>query len=348
MSVNPPGLRVTKFGTLPDGQDVTKFVLSNGKTNVCILDLGAVVSSIKTPDKFGKYADIVLGYDNVADYAHNPFYLGGVIGRYANRIREAKFKMDDQEYELDANDGRHFLHGGHSGFHNQLWSIISKRVNKDSTQITLQFISPAGEAGFPGKLTTTVTYSLDANNQLSIKYAAITTAPTHINLTNHSYFNLEGHEAGSVNGHVLHLAADRYLPLDTENLPTGEMCSVKNGVFDFSIARPIETANSYDHCYVLAEKKREELHWAGQLCAPHSGRTLDVWTDQPGIQIYAGNFLDNHSGKNGATYKRHAGLCLETQHFPDSPNQPHFPTTLLRPGDKFTSETVFGLGIVPT
>ena len=346
MNVNSCEIDEDIFGALPDGRNVTCFTLSNGHMRVSIINLGAAIVSLHTPDRNGELGDIVLGFDQVDEYGDNPFYLGAVVGRYAGRIKNAQFALNGEVHKLDANDGPHSLHGGHHGFHNQFWSKINAISNEECAELTLRLVSPAGDAGFPGELTVTVSYRLTADKKLSVIYGATTDATTPINLTQHSYFNLEGHKAGSIAGHTLHLAADQYLPTSPDHIPTGEFKSVLNSRFDFTKPQRMETDPGYDQTYVLNHNS-EFPSWAGQLCAPSCGRTLDIWTDQPGIHVYTGNFLDDIAGKDGAIYNQHAGLCLETQHFPDSPNQPQFPSTILRPGERFSSTSIYEFGCVP-
>lgn len=338
------------FGILPDGQDVSVFTLTNRQgMQVKVLDFGAIISEIHVPDRDGRFADVVLGFDRLAPYLHNSAFLGAVIGRFGNRIAEGRFSLDGKEYQLAVNNPPNHLHGGDQGFHQVIWQA-APFTRDDAVGITFTRSSPHGEDGYPGKLDVTVVYELDNDNALSLRYHAVTDQATPVNLTNHSYFNLAGH--GDILGHELSINADRYLPVDAGSIPTGELADVSGTPFDLrqstvignSIALPHEQlriGRGYDHNFVLNQQPGHRLNLAATVRDPVSGRVMQVYTQEPGIQFYSGNFLDgSQQGKQGAIRYRGA-LCLETQHFPDSPNQPHFPNTILRPGEVYQTETVY-------
>jgi aldose 1-epimerase len=339
-------------GKLPDGSEVVIYTLKNEKIEVRVLNYGGYVHSIMVSDRNGKVADVVLGFDDPAGYyaanhaKGNPFF-GPIIGRYANRIAHAKFTLDGKEYTLPKNDGDNTLHSGPDGFHNQLWTghIIPDGVE-------LKYLSKDGESGFPGNLSVTVKYILSGND-LKIDYSATTDKPTVLNLTNHSYFNLSGQGNGTILGNELKLKASRFTPVDQDLIPTGELKSVVNTPFDFlkphTVGERINANdeqlhlahNGYDHNFVI-DRKGNELIEAAEVYDPTSGRVLQVLTTEPGVQFYSANFLDGTiKGKGGVAYPRNAALCLETQHFPDSPNHPTFPSTTLNPGSEFNSVTVY-------
>jgi aldose 1-epimerase len=339
-------------GKLLDGSEVVIYTLKNEKMEVQVLNYGGYVHSIMVPDRTGKVADVVLGFDDPAGYyaanhaKGNPFF-GPIIGRYANRIAHAKFTLDGKEYTLPKNDGDNTLHSGPDGFHNQLWTgnIIPDGVE-------LKYLSKDGESGFPGNLSVTVKYTLSGND-LKIDYSATTDKPTVLNLTNHSYFNLSGQGNGTILGDELTLKASRFTPVDADLIPTGELKSVVGTPFDFlkphTVGERINANdeqlhlahNGYDHNFVI-DRKGNELIEAAEVYDPATGRVLQVLTTEPGVQFYSANFLDGTiKGKGGVAYPRNAALCLETQHFPDSPNHPSFPSTTLNPGSEFHSVTVF-------
>jgi aldose 1-epimerase len=345
--------KVTKepFGKLPDGTAVDIYTLSDGPVEARITNYGGVIVSLKVPDKSGKSEDVVLGFDNAdAYYQHfnhpgNAFF-GALIGRYANRIGGASFTLDGKKYELPKNDGPNTLHGGPHGFNNVVWT--GKQIPNG---VELTYLSKDGEEGFPGNLTAIVRYTL-VKSDLRIDYSATTDKDTVLNLTNHSYFNLAGQGNGDILKHQLKLNASRYTPVDATLIPTGELAPVASTPFDFTkstaIGERIDADNDqlkkgrgYDHNWVL-DAKGGKLAEAAEVYEPTSGRVLKVLTTQPGVQFYSGNFLDGTvKGKEGKTYVHRGGLCLETQHFPDTPNHPKFPTAELKPGQKFTSVTVF-------
>jgi aldose 1-epimerase len=337
-------------GKLPDGSAVEIYTLKNEKIEVQVMNYGGYVLSIKVPDKTGKVADVVLGFDDPVHYYEanhakgNPFF-GPIVGRYANRIAHAEFTLDGKTYHTPKNDGDNTLHSGPDGFHSQLWTghIIPEGVE-------LKYLSKDGETGFPGNLSVTVKYTV-TGDELKIDYSATTDKPTVLNLTNHSYFNLSGQGNGTILADELKLNASRFTPVDAGLIPTGELKSVAGTPFDFlkphAIGQRINDSdeqlklghNGYDHNFVLDGKGMKE---AAEVYDPASGRVLTVLTTEPGVQFYTANFLDGSiKAKGGIAYPRNAALCLETQHFPDSPNHPSFPTTVLNPGSQFHSTTVF-------
>ncbi len=331
-------------------QDVSLYTLTNDNGIVIkITNYGGIITSILMPDKKGKTGDIVLGYDNLNQYIENSPYFGAIVGRYANRIAKGRFTLDGRIYELAINDGDHHLHGGIKGFDKVVWDAIE---TKDSAQVglSLSYHSKDGEEGYPGNLEVKVTYALNNNNELRILIEAETDKPTPVNLCNHTYFNLREADT-SVLGHMLTLFADKYTPVDEGLIPTGKIAPVSNSAMDFKTGRSVgsqigQVKGGYDHNYVL-QKNPGELSLAAILYDPETGREVKLYTTQPGLQFYSGNFLDGTiTGKGGKVYRKHYGLCLETQHFPDSPNQPGFPNAILRPGEKFSEETVFQFTVI--
>jgi aldose 1-epimerase len=357
---SPSGARltVTGFGTLPTGAPVRAFTLSNARgVEVRLIDYGAIITSIRTPDKAGKSADIVLGFDSLAGYVTNGPYFGALVGRYANRIAKGKFTLDGTTYKLAVNNGPNALHGGLKGFDKVLWKA-SPSADSSGVHVKLEYTSADGEEGYPGTVKASVTYSLTDSSQLIADYEATSDKPTPINLSQHSYFNLAGEGSGDVLGHVLTLDADRFTPIDSTFIPTGQLPSVSGTPFDFRkptaigarIDEPhpqIQNGHGYDHNFVLTRPPGSNtLIQAALVVDPVSGRTLEVSTTEPGVQFYTGNFLDGTVvGKGGHAYPRRAGFCLETQHYPDSPNKPQFPSTILRPGKTYRSRTVFTFGV---
>ncbi|WP_425252883.1 aldose epimerase family protein [Janthinobacterium sp. NFX145] len=338
------------FGILPDGQPVSVFTLTNRQgMQVRVLDFGAIISEIHVPDRDGNFADVVLGFERIEPYLANGAFLGAVIGRFGNRIAEGRFSLDGKDYQLAVNNAPNHLHGGNQGFHQVMWQA-EPFTRDDAVGVTFTRSSPYGEDGYPGKLDVTVVYELDNDNALSLRYRAVTDQATPINLTNHSYFNLAGQ--GDILGHALSINADRYLPVDAGSIPTGELADVSGTPFDLrqstiigdSIALPHEQlriGRGYDHNFVLNKQADHGLNLAATVRDPQSGRVMQVYTQEPGVQFYSGNFLDgSQPGKQRANSYRSA-LCLETQHFPDSPNQSHFPSTILRPGQVYQTETVY-------
>ena len=346
------------FGELPNGSALTIYTLTNpGGMEVRTIPYGAIIVSVKVPDKSGKLDDVVLGFDRLDGYAGNHPYFGAVVGRYANRIANASFTVDGQTYALAANNGPNALHGGTKGFDKKLWGAeLFDREGNVGVVYTL--VSPDGDEGYPGAVRVQVTYTLTKSNELSVEYDASTDRAKPINLTQHSYFNIAGEGRGDILGHRLTINASRFTPVDATLIPTGELTPVENTPFDFrrpaAIGARIDAddqqlghAGGYDHNWVL-NRDSDGLVPAARLEEPTSGRTLDVSTTEPGLQFYAGNFLDGTiKGKSGHVYARRSGLCLETQHFPDSPNRSGFPSTILRPGERFRSKTVYAFGVTP-
>jgi aldose 1-epimerase len=338
---------------MPDGTAVDLFTLTNANgVEVRISTLGAAIVSIRTPDREGRSGDIVLGFDAFEGYLRNDPFFGVVVGRYANRIAKGRFTLDGATYTLATNNGPNHLHGGVRGFDKVVWRA-QQADSADGASVSLEYLSADGEEGYPGNLSVRVVYTLTAANELRLVYGATTDKPTVVNLSNHSYFNLTG--SGDILAHRIQIAADRFTPVDRDLIPTGEVAPVEGTPFDFrqpaAIGSQIDTAHEqitfgggYDHNYVV-NRTSEGLALAARVVDPASGRTLEVRTTEPGLQFYTGNFLDGSLvGKGGLAYARRAGFCLETQHFPDSPNHPAFPDTTLRPGQAFASTTVFTFG----
>jgi aldose 1-epimerase len=323
---------------------------------VKIIPYGGAITSIRVPDRNGILNNVVLGFDTLADYQTRSPYFGCITGRCANRIARARFTLDGTSYSLAANDGSNSLHGGVNGFDNQVWDATE--VN--SADLRLHYLSPDGEEGYPGNLDVTVAYSLTADNGLRIDYTATTDKATIVNLTNHSYFNLAGNGAGSIHDHIVMINADRITPIDDTLIPTGELASVEGTPFDFRLPkaiapgqrssnRQIVLARGYDHNFILNRPNWSDtsLILAARVYEPTTGRMMEVWTTEPGIQFYAGNFLDGTLvGSSGGLYRQSDGLALETQHFPDSPNQPDFPSTVLRPGDTYQTTTIYRFAVL--
>lgn len=343
------------FGMV-EGASVERYTLANANgMEVGILTFGGVVQSIHVPDKGGTMANVVLGFDNMEDYLTKSDYFGAIVGRYANRIANGEFTLDGETYHLAINNGPNSLHGGEKGFDTQIWTAS----DASDASVTLRYTSPDGEEGYPGTLDVRVMYSLSEDNQLRIDYLATTDATTVLNLTNHSYFNLAGEGSGAVYDHELQLNASHFTPVDDTLIPTGEIAPVAGTPFDFTTAKPIGQdirdgasdqiliAHGFDHNFVIdrEEGDTESLVQVATVTEPTSGRTLEVETTQPGVQLYTGNFLDGSiAGIGGEAYRQSDAFCLETQHFPDSPNQPDFPSTELAPGEEFRSTTIYRFG----
>lgn len=332
---------------------VELFTLRNDNgVSVAITNYGGIIVSILAPDRNGQLGEITLGYDTLDEYiAVNP-YFGSLVGRYANRLARGKFQIDGVTYALAQNNGVNSLHGGPGGFNRQVWTPEIVDV-ADGVALRLTYFSKDGEEGYPGNLTATVTYTLTAQNELRIDYHAVTDAPTIVNLTNHTYFNLAGR--GDILDHEMWLNADAFTPTDASLIPTGEIRSVDGTPMDFRTStrigarihdayEPLQLADGYDHNWALNVTSGEVTH-AAAVVEPSSGRRVDLFTTQPGVQFYSGNFLRTMRGKGGQTYDKRSGLCLETQHYPDSPNQPNFPSTVLRPGEALKETTVFRFGV---
>lgn len=349
-----PSAEWQTFGTLPDGTSVDLFTLTNiNGVEVKVSTYGATIVSIRTPDRDGRLGDIVHGFGSLEGYLHDPPYFGALVGRYANRIARGRFTLDGATYTLATNNGPNHLHGGIKGFDKVVWTpnVIER---PDEAAVELQYFSKDGEEGYPGNLDVTVVYTLTNANELRMSILAATDKATVVNLANHSYFNLAG--TGDVLAHELELRADRFTPVDSDLIPTGELAPVDGTPFDFrqpmTIGARIDSdheqmrfGGGYDHNFVL-NNTSGELALAARAVDPASGRVLEVRTTEPGLQLYTGNFLDGSIvGKGGVTYARRSAFCLETQHFPDSPNQPAFPSTVLRPGERYETTTIYTFGV---
>jgi aldose 1-epimerase len=348
-----PGISKKSFGALPDGTSVDIYTLTNSRgVEASITNYGGTVVTLKVPDRSGKMDDIVLGCDTLEGYLKNTSYLGAIIGRYGNRIGKARFKLNGVEYTLAANNGENHLHGGLKGFDKVVWRAVP--INRPGgPALRLTYVSKDGEEGYPGTLTTTVTYTLTNNNELKIDYVATTNKATVVNLTHHSYFNLAGAGSGDILGHELMINANRFTPTDAGAIPTGELRSVNGSPMDFlkptAIGARIEQDDEqirlgigYDHNWVLNKSRSGALTLAARVYEPKTGRVMEVYTTEPGMQFYTGNYLDGTiAGKGGKSYLKRQAFCLETQHHPDSPNKPAFPSTALRPGARYTQTTTY-------
>jgi aldose 1-epimerase len=344
------GVARAPFGKTGNGQAVEIYTLTNAQgVEMRVITYGGIITSLKVPDRHGQFGDVVLGFDTLDGYLKDSPYFGALIGRYGNRIAKGQFVLDGKTYTLATNNGPNHLHGGVKGFDKVVWNAVPGE-NADGVSLTLTRTSPDGEEGYPGKLLVTVRYTLTDTNELAIEYRATTDKPTPVNLTQHSYFNLAA-DAGDILGHELTIHATKYTPVDNTLIPTGELAPVQGTPFDFqkstAIGARIDTDNvqlknglGYDHNWVL-DRSGPGLRAAARLAEPKSGRTLEIATTEPGLQFYSGNFLDGTiTGKGGRVYGRRTGLCLETQHYPDSPNHPDFPSTILQPGQTYSSRTV--------
>ena len=352
-----PGVTRQPYGTMPGGETVERFTLTNASgMQVQAITYGGIITALRVPDRAGRLADVAHGFDDLQGYLKRHPYFGAIVGRYANRIGRGEFSLDGRTYRLATNNGANHLHGGVAGFDRVLWR---GEPVPGATGVRFTRTSPDGEEGYPGNLAVSVTYLLSDANELSVRYEATTDAPTPVNLSQHTYFNLAGHDAGSILDHELTIHADRYTPVDDGLIPTGELAPVDGTPFDFRqptavgarIGLPHEQlvrAKGYDHNFVLT-RSGGGITPAARLVHRPSGRVLEVRTTEPGLQFYSGNFLDGTIvGKGGVVYQHRSGLCLETQHFPDSPNKPQFPSTILRPGGRFESQTVFAFSVQPS
>ncbi|VTS04098.1 aldose epimerase family protein [Tuwongella immobilis] len=349
-AADAPAITVSQapFGKLPDGHEVTLYTLKSPTMVVKIMDYGALVTELHTPDSKGKLGDVVLGFDNLEGYLKGHPYFGATIGRVANRVGNATFQLNGKTYKLAANNGKHSLHGGEKGFDKVLWKGTMSQANGNAS-VKFTYLSKDGEEGYPGNLQVAVTYTLTAKNELQIDYVATTDQDTPVNLTHHSYFNLAGHASGNVLKQAIRIDADQYTPGDETLVPTGKLAPVKETPLDLTSATPIGKnigqltgePGGYDHNYVLrrTDKKLAEV---AEVTDPESGRVLKVLTTEPGLQFYTGNFLDGTvKGKGGAVYAKHQAFCLEPQHYPDSINQPTFPSIVLKPGKTYEQTTVY-------
>lgn len=338
------GVVKSAFGRTSEGDQASLFVCTNKNGLVMkVTDYGAIVVSLETPDREGKMANITLGFEGLEGYQQRHPYFGATVGRYGNRIGGATFEIDGQRYNLAKNNGENSLHGGVKGFDKVMWNAEPVE-EPEAVGVRFSYLSPDGEEGFPGNLDLQVTYLLTNANEMRIDYKATTDAPTPVNLTNHCYWNLAGAGSGDILDHEILLNSDQFVPVDAGLIPTGELLAVEGGPLDFREARPIGSritemgeVGGYDHCFVLRGQDGS-LALAARVKDPKSGRVMEIETTQPGIQFYTGNFLDG-APQNGG-YQRHEGFCLETQHYPDSPNKPTFPNTILRPGESYHQVTV--------
>lgn len=350
-SLEEPTHRISgeEFGKLPDGTSVQQYTLANANgIEMKVITYGGIITHLTVPDRNGNYADVVLGYDSLHQYLEMNPYFGAIIGRYGNRIAKGEFSLNGETYELARNNIGNHLHGGIQGFDKVVWQAELLEMD-DAVGLKLSYTSEDMEEGYPGTLSAIVTYILDNQNRLTFDYEAVTDKTTIVNLTNHAYYNLSG-MSSDILGHELTINADSYLPVDSTLIPL-QAEFVEGTPFDFRISKVIgadigkeniqlQNGGGYDHCWILNEEG-EELSLAATLYDPESGRQMEVYTTEPGIQFYSGNFLDGSiTGKNGVVYGKRSGLCLETQHFPDSPNRPDFPSTVLNPGEVYRSKTV--------
>ncbi|WP_105012583.1 aldose epimerase family protein [Salinibacter sp. 10B] len=349
------------FGVTPDGDSVDLYTLTNPNgVTMEVTNYGGIITSLRVPDRTGTLDDVVLGFDSLSAYtstayrAANP-YFGALIGRYGNRIAGGTFSLNGTTYTLATNNGPNHLHGGREGFDQVVWSAEPFQKD-DRVGIVFSHTSPDGHGGYPGRLDVEVTYTLTPDNTVAFDYHATTTKATPVNLTQHSYFNLDGDGDGPILDHELQLYADRFTPVDSTLIPTGELRSVAGTPFDFTEPTPIgarientnkqlEYGGGYDHNFVLAEHPSDTLRLAARVYEPDTGRLLTVRTTEPGVQFYSGNFLDGSFSGKGELYEKREGLALETQHFPNSPNQPHFPSTILRPDEEYTSRTTYQFSV---
>jgi len=347
------------YAVMANGDSVHQFTLTNSNgLRMRAITYGGVITSLETRDRDGELGDIVLGYDSLQSYLDESPYFGAIVGRYGNRIAGSRFTIDGQVYSLAANDGENHLHGGIQGFDKVVWDGEGF-ASEDAVGVVFTYLSAAGEEGYPGTLQVEVTYTLTDADELVVDYLATTDEATPVNLTQHSYFNLAGHGGGDILGHELMIAADHFTPVGGTLIPTGELAPVDGTPFDFRSPHligerigddheQIAFGGGYDHNFVLTGELVDgaPLLLAAEVFEPTSGRTLQILTNEPGVQFYTGNFLDGSLvGKGGVGYQHRAGFCLETQHYPDSPNQASFPSTLLRPGDEYRSQTVFRFGV---
>lgn len=355
----PSRITQAPFGTTPDGQNATLYTLRNANgMEVRATDYGGIIVSLRVADREGQFEDVVLGYDSLASYIEETPYFGAIIGRYGNRIANGRFTLDGQTYTLATNNGPNHLHGGLKGFDKVLWNA-EPFENETGVGLIFTRTSPDGEEGYPGTLQARVTYTLTDDNELVFEYEATTDQATPVNLTQHTYFNLAGDGAGDILDHVLTIYADAFTPVDSTLIPTGEIRPVEGTPFDFTEPTPIGArieqddeqirfGLGYDHNFVLSRDgaAADSLVLAVHVYEPTSGRVMEVFTTEPGVQFYSGNFLDGSlTGKGGVVYEHRTGFCLETQHFPDSPNQPNFPSTILEPGERYHTRTVYAFSV---
>jgi aldose 1-epimerase len=347
--VHDTAITQAPFGTLPDGRQVNQYTLTNGRGMVVkVLDFGGIITEIHVPDRNGTLADVALGFDTLAPYLEDSPYFGALIGRYGNRIGKGRFVLDGKQFQLTVNNGNNHLHGGTPGYDKVLWT--ADVVGRD---LVLRYHSPDGEQGYPGNLDVRATYSLTDDNEIVVRFYAVSDQPTPVNLTQHSYFNLKGVGQGDILGHLLTVDADRFVPIDAESIPYGELAPVTGTPFDFRQPRTVgerigqpdkqlRHGTGYDHCCVLNKAAGERgLKRAEHVAEPATGRVLELFTQEPGVQFYSGNFLDGSLQGKGHSYIFRSGFCVEPQHYPDSPNQPAYPDTILRPGQVYETESRF-------
>ena len=350
------GLRREDFQKVVDGKQVDLFFLRNENgCEVAVTNYGGSLVAIMVPDREGKMANVIQGHDCIDDCIASPEpFLSTLVGRYGNRICRGKFHLNGKEYNLAINNGPNHLHGGPTGFHARVWD--AEQVNEHV--LVLRYVSAYYEEGFPGELHMTVRYTWTDENELVIDYRGTTNKKTIVNMTSHGFFSLQGiaNPTPSALDQVVEINADFYIPIDENSIPTGEILRVKGTPFDFTVPKPvgrdidaddeqIKHGTGYDHCYVLNKKEVGELTFAARVLDPTSGRTMEVYTTEPGVQFYSDNWADGYKGQHGATFGKHSGLCFEAQHFPDSPNKAHFPSVVLRPGEVYTQKTVYKFGV---
>jgi aldose 1-epimerase len=346
------GIQKHDFGKTKDGQTIEAYTLTNANgMKAKVITYGAILTELDVPDRQGKLADVVLGFNNLEGYLGGHPFFGATVGRYANRIGGGKFTLDGKEFKLAVNNGPNSLHGGNKGWDKVVWKA-TPMTGTDDVAVKFSYTSPDGEEGYPGEVHATVTYTLTKNNQLNIDYTATTTKPTPINLTNHTYFNLTG-GPGNIRDHEMTLYADRYTPTDETLIPKGELAPVKGTPLDFTQPKTIGARinelpafiGGYDHNYVI-NGNQKALKATAKVKEPKSGRVLEMFTTEPGVQLYTSNFMDGKTkGKNGIAYGKHQAFCLEAQHFPDSPNKPQFPTTILKPGETYKQSTIYKFSV---
>ena len=341
------------FGTLPDGRQVKRYTLTNDKGMVVkIIDFGGIVTEIHVPDRQGTFADVALGFETIGPYVKDSPYFGALIGRYGNRIGQGRFTLDGKDYQLPTNNGDNHLHGGDPGFDKVLWT-----ATVEEGALALRYRAADGEQGYPGNLDATVVYSLTEDNEIVMRFHAVTDQPTPVNLTQHSYFNLAGAGSGDILGQEITIDADKFVPIDAGSIPLGPLAPVTGTPFDFRQPRAIgerigqpdkqlRHGSGYDHCWVLNKPAdSRELTRAVHVCDPGSGRVLELFTQEPGVQFYSGNFLDGSLQGKGSDYGFRSGFCIEPQHFPDSPNRPEYPETILRPGEVYETESRYRFSV---
>lgn len=350
------GLKAEDFQTVIDGKQTDLYILRNRQGNeVAISNYGGAIVAIMVPDKNGRHANVIQSHDNIQSLVNSPEpYLSTLIGRYGNRICKGRYQLNGKVYQLPVNNGPNSLHGGNRGFNARVWDAL---LMNDETLI-LNYVSSYGEEGFSGELKVTVAYTFNDNNELVIEYMATTNKKTIVNLTSHGFFSLTGtaDPTPTVDSLICEINADFYLPIDETCIPTGEIRTVKDTPFDFRMPKTvgrdidadneqIRNGNGYDHCYVLNKNEEGELSFAARITEPESGRTMEVYTTEPGMQLYTDNWADGYKGQHGATFPKRSGICFEAQHFPDSPNRPYFPTVVLRPGEQYKQTTIYRFGV---